>query len=87
MAFDHRSDLFSLGVVLYQMLSGERPFGGTPMMVAIQNLTLTPPRIAERVPGVAANEKLEAIALRLMQRDPAHRYQSATDVLAALEGV
>ncbi len=86
-AFDHRSDLFSLGVVLYQMLAGERPFGGTPTMVAIQNLTLTPPRIAERVPGVVANQRLEHIALRLMQRDPAHRYQSATEVLAALEGV
>ncbi len=86
-AFDHRSDLFSLGVVLYQMLAGERPFGGTPMMVAIQNLTLTPPRIAERVPGVVANEQLEAMALKLMQRDPAHRYQSAREVLEALEGV
>jgi serine/threonine-protein kinase len=86
-AFDHRSDLFSLGVVLYQMLAGERPFGGTPMMVAIQNLTLTPPRIAERVPGVVANEQLESMALKLMQRDPAHRYQSAREVLEALEGV
>lgn len=86
-AFDHRSDLFSLGVVLYQMLAGERPFGGTPMMVAIQNLTLTPPRIAERVPGVVVNEQLESMALKLMQRDPAHRYQSAREVLEALEGV
>ncbi len=86
-AFDHRSDLFSLGVVLYQMLAGDRPFGGTPMMVAIQNLTLTPPRIAERVPGIEVNERLENIALKLMRRDPAHRYQSAAEVLAALEGV
>ena len=86
-AFDHRSDLFSLGVVLYQMLAGARPFGGTPMMVAIQNLTLTPPRIAERVPGIAVDERLEHVALKLMQRDPARRYQTADDVLAAIEAV
>jgi serine/threonine protein kinase len=84
-AFDHRSDLFSLGVVLYQMLAGQRPFAGTPMMVAIQNLTLTPPRIAERVPGLEVDERLERIALKLMQRDPEERYQSAAEVLAALE--
>jgi serine/threonine-protein kinase len=85
-AFDHRSDLFSLGVVFYQMLAGQRPFTGTPMMVAIQNLTLTPPRIAERVPGIEVDERLEQIALKLMQRDPAERYQNAAEVLAALDG-
>jgi eukaryotic-like serine/threonine-protein kinase len=86
-AFDHRSDLFSLGVVFYQMLAGKRPFSGTPTMVAIQNLTLTPPRIAERVPGIEVDERLEKIALKLMHRDPAERYQNAGEVLAALEGV
>lgn len=86
-AFDHRSDLFSLGVVMYQMLAGARPFAGTPMMVAIQNMTLTPPRIAERVPGIAVDARLERIAFKLMQRDPADRFQSAAEVLAALEDV
>jgi serine/threonine protein kinase len=86
-SFDHRSDLFSLGVVLYQMLAGERPFAGTPMMVAIQNLTLTPPRIGERVPGLAVDQRLEQIAFKLMQRDPDLRYQSADEVLADLEGI
>ena len=85
--FDHRSDLFSLGVVLYQMLAGQRPFGGTPMMVAIQNLTLTPPRIAERVPGIVVDQRLEGMALKLMHRDPAKRYQTADEVLAAIERV
>lgn len=86
-SFDHRADLFSVGVILYQMLAGERPFTGTPMMVAIQNLTLTPPRIRERVPGLEVDQALERIAFKLMQRDPAERYRSAAEVLAALAGV
>ena len=85
--FDHRADLFSLGVVLYQMLSGRRPFDGTPMMVAIQNMTVAAPPIAERAPGVTVNRGLEAIAHKLMARDPAERYQSAGEVLRALENI
>ena len=83
--FDHRADLFSLGVVIYQMLSGQRPFVGTPMMQALQNLTVAPPPVAARVPGLAVDRRLEEVALRLMARDPAARYQSADEVLAALE--
>ncbi|HLU69019.1 MAG TPA: serine/threonine-protein kinase [Kofleriaceae bacterium] len=83
--FDHRADLFSLGVVLYQMLAGERPFPGPPMMAAVQSMTTRPPRVAERVPGVEVDPALEAISLRLMARDPGERYQSAEEVLRALE--
>jgi serine/threonine-protein kinase len=84
--FDHRSDLFSLGVLMYQMLAGERPFEGTPIMIALQNMALPPPRIADRVPGLRVESHLEAVAQRLMAREPADRFQSADEVLRELEG-
>jgi eukaryotic-like serine/threonine-protein kinase len=84
--FDHRADLFSLGVLLYQMLSGERPFEGTPIMIALQNMALVPPRIADRVPGLAVDPRLESMAQRLMAKDPDDRYQSADEVLRELLG-
>lgn len=83
-AFDHRADLFSLGVLLYQMLAGERPFGGSPIMIALQNMALEPPRISDRVQGLAVDPHLEAMARRLMAKNPADRYQSADEVLREL---
>jgi serine/threonine-protein kinase len=83
--FDHRSDLFSLGVLMYQMLAGERPFEGPPIMIALQNMALVPPRMADRVPGLVVDPRLEAMARRLMARDPTERYQSAAEVLSELE--
>jgi serine/threonine-protein kinase len=83
-SFDHRADLFSLGVLLYQMLAGERPFDGSPIMIALQNMALAPPRIADRVPGLDVDPRLEAMAQRLMAKDPAARYQSASEVLGEL---
>ena len=82
--FDHRADLFSLGVLIYQMLSGERPFEGSPIMIALQNMALSPPRIANRVPGLEVDTRLESMAQRLMAKDPAERYQSADEVLGEL---
>ncbi|HTE56433.1 MAG TPA: serine/threonine-protein kinase [Kofleriaceae bacterium] len=85
-SFDHRSDLFSLGVLMYQMLAGERPFQGSPIMIALQSMSLSPPRIADRVPGLSVDPHLEAVAQRLMARDPDERFQNADEVLRELVG-
>lgn len=82
---DHRTDLFSLGVLLYEMLSGVLPFDGTPAEIARQNLAADPPPISERVPDLAVDPGLESIARRLMEKRPDDRFQSAHEVIAALD--
>src|SRR5204863_2358630 len=82
---DHRSDLFSLGVMIYEMLSARLPFDGTPLAMAKANLAARVPSIAERVPGLKVDSRLESIALRLMAKEPDERFQSAADLLAHIE--
>ena len=81
---DARSDLFSLGSVLYEMATGRRAFGGDDLgliAMRIVNGILVPPRTAE--PSIPAD--VEAIILKLMATDPNHRYQTAADLLADLD--
>ncbi|ODS52596.1 MAG: hypothetical protein ABS36_16230 [Acidobacteria bacterium SCN 69-37] len=82
---DGRSDLYSLGIILYEMLIGEVPFNdpSTPA-VLVKHLTEVPAPPSRRRPDVAVSPVLEAIALRLLAKDPADRYQSADEFLAAL---
>ena len=81
---DARSDLYSAGVVLYEMLTGRLPFeGDSPVSVAIQHINsipLTPREIDPTIP-----EALEAITMRAMAPDPDARYASADEMLADLE--
>ena len=81
---DGRSDIFSFGSVLYEMVTGRRPFlGDSPLstLTKILNEDPTPPsRLAASVPP-----ELERTILRCLRKDPARRYQTMADLKVALE--
>ena len=82
---DHRTDLFSLGAVLYEMLSGEQAFQGESVADAISAvLTEHPPELG--TVGVAVPPTLERIVSRCLEKRPGERFQSARDLAFALEG-
>ncbi len=81
---DARTDVYSLGVVMYEMLTGKLPYdGATPAEVAVQQMSSIPD--APTVLNPEIPEELEEITLKAMQTDLSERYASAADMLAALE--
>ena len=81
---DNRTDLYSLGVVMYEMITGRLPFeGDTPVSIALQHINsiaLPPSVFAEDVP-----EQLEEITMRAMNPSLTKRYSSAAQILSDLE--
>jgi len=81
---DVRSDIYSLGCVLYEMLSDEPPFtGDTPVSIAFQHVSGQLIPLSERAPDVDSN--LGIICSVALSKDPAHRYQSAYAMLTDLK--
>ncbi len=81
---DNRSDIYSAGVVLYEMLTSRLPFDGSdPVSVAIQHFSVTPKSPRELNPDVP--EALEQICLKAMAPDRNKRYATADEMLADLE--
>ncbi len=81
---DHRSDIFSFGVILYEMLSGKRAFvGGTRMATIAAILKQEPQPLAALAPGLP--KELERIVARCLRKDLARRSQSMAEVKLALE--
>ena len=81
---DQRSDLYSLGIVLYELLTGTLPFNGdTPVEIAMKHLSQTP-----ELPSVLRPElprELDLVVTRALAKDPDERYQSADEMDADLE--
>jgi len=82
---DHRTDLFSVGVMIYQMSTGRFPFHGKSYGDTIRRILDEPPSHMRQVESESPPGDLESIVLTCLQKAPSNRYQSAEELLRALK--
>jgi serine/threonine-protein kinase len=82
---DGRADLYSLGVMLFEMLAGTRPFTAeTKVSLVGQHIGKAPPRVSDRVPSLALPDEVEALVAKLLEKEVARRVQNADEVITAI---
>jgi len=81
---DARSDIYSVGVLMYRMLSGEVPFDGPPVAILSGHLHKVPAPPSERGPAPYVPPRLEAAVMRCLEKRPEDRFQSIADLLYEL---
>ncbi len=84
---DHRSDLFSLGIILFEMVTGRRPFAGGSSVETMNAILTTEPPSLETISGQQLSPGLDAIVRRLLEKEPQQRFQSARDLTFALQAL
>jgi serine/threonine-protein kinase len=86
-AVDERSDIYATGLLLFELLTGCRPFEADDAFAMLQQHRETPaPRLADRSDGVAFPEWIERVVQRALAKQPAQRYQTPAEFAATLDG-
>jgi len=83
---DHRSDIYSLGVVFYELLTGRRPFTGNTKWEVIDAVLRSAP-LAPREIDPSISREIEVVCLTCLEKDPQRRYQSARQLASLLKGL